>query len=60
MSITTKSMPLDGYFFSILSKMHSLISATKITDEDLIELERFYQYINVLLDKENWNETNKL
>ena len=53
MSITTKSMPLDGYFFSILSKMHSLISATKITDEDLIELERFYQYINILLDKNN-------
>ena len=53
MSITTKSMPLDGYFFSILSKMHSLISTTKLTDEDLIELERFYQYINILLDKEN-------
>ena len=56
MFITTKSIPIDNYFLSVIGRMHSLISAHKITDEDLIELERFYNYINILLDKEKWNE----
>lgn len=44
-----KTIPIDPYFMSMIERFHRLISATKCTDEDLIELEKFYGYINYLL-----------
>ena len=44
-----KTLPIDNYFVEMLGRFHRLISATKCTDEDLEELEKFYSYINYLL-----------
>lgn len=40
-----KSIPIDFYFLSLISRFHKLVR----TEEDMKELEKFYEYLNHLL-----------